>query len=285
MKKYLLIIIFFLVIIAISCTEQNAASKRIKVVATILPLAEFASEVGGDNIAVTVMIPPGASVHSYEPTPGQLTELNKARLYIKVGTPVEFERAWLDKILSISKNIFVCDASTNIELIKTGDHKNSPDPHIWLSPKNAKIILENIGKGFIAIDPRNKDYYKKNKEAYIARLDSLDKYIESVLSEKINRRFIVYHPAWGYFARDYNLQQIPVEIEGKEPTAKGIQHLIEIARKYDVKIIFASPQFNTESAEVIAQEIQGEVVLIDPLARNYVSNMKRVARALKKAME
>jgi len=294
MQRYIFFILFIILIFTIDCVQQETESDKINVVVSIMPLAKFAEKVGRDKASVSVMVPPGASPHTYEPTPGQLVKLSKAKLYVKVGSPIEFELVWLDKILSANKDIFVVDASYGIEFMnvvyehhheQNEHHYIGDDPHIWLSPKNAKIMVENIYNGFVSIDPDNKEYYTENKKSYLRELDEMDLEIEILLADNINRRFMVYHPSWAYFARDYNLEQIPIEKGGKEPTARGIQFLIEQARIQNIKVIFASPQFNTESAEVIAREIKGQVVLIDPLQKDYITNMKKIARVLSEVME
>ncbi len=294
MQRYIFFILFIILIFTTGCPQQEKESDKINVVVSIMPLAEFAEKVGRDKASVSVMVPPGASPHTYEPTPAQLVKVSKAKLYVKVGSPIEFELAWLDKILSANKDMVVSDASYGIELMnmahkhhhEQNEHSHTgDDPHIWLSPKNAKIMVENIYNGFISVDPDNKEYYAENKKSYLEDLDSLDLEIEQLLADKIKRRFMVYHPAWAYLARDYNLKQISVEEEGKEPTARGIQFHIEQARKQNIKVIFASPQFNTEGVEVIAREIKGQVVLIDPLEKDYITNMKKIARVLSDVME
>ncbi|MDP2846172.1 MAG: zinc ABC transporter substrate-binding protein, partial [Candidatus Methanoperedens sp.] len=155
-------------------------------------------------------------------------------------------------------------------------------PHIWLSPKNAKIMVENIYQGLVQIDPANQEYYARNKQKYLQELDELDNEITQALSGKKNRKIMVYHPAWAYFARDYGLEQIPIEKEGKEPTPQGIVSLIKQAKENNITVIFASPQFSTKSAEVVAKEIGGEVVLISSLEKNYLENMRKVTQAFAK---
>ncbi len=288
-RNKLVFIILTVLVFAADCAQKKTEKEKIRVVVSILPLAEFAERVGGDRISVSVMVPPGASPHAYEPTPGQLAVVSKAKMYIKVGTPIEFELVWLDKILAINKAIYVKDASYGIERLSLAhNHKHQhegDDPHIWVSPKSAKKMVANIYKGFVTIDPDNKEYYTVNYEKYLSQLDSLDIDIEKSLKEKINRKFMVYHPSWNYFANDYNLTQIPIEARGKEPTARQIQHVIEESKEYGIKTIFASPQFNTESAEIIAKEIRGRVILIDPLDKNYIQNMKKITQAISETME
>ena len=286
MKKKMLLVVGVMIIIFLlggcSCTiqqtEEEAGKKEIGVVVSILPQAEFVEKVGGDRVKVTVMIPPGASPHTYEPKPSQLKEVSMSSIYAKVGSGIEFELVWMDKIIDVNKEIMVIDCSKGVDIIEG-------DPHIWLSPKNVKIMVENIYEGLVKIDPKNKKYYRDNKEKYLQELVKLDSKISNILSGKENRKVMVYHPSWAYFARDYNLKQIPIEKEGKEPTTEGIKNLVKQARDNNINVIFASPEFNTESAEVIAKEIGGAVVLINPLERNYLENMAKVAEAFAEGLK
>ena len=263
-----------------SAAEAQATSQipKIKVVVSILPLSEFVEKVGGNKVEVSVMVPPGASPHTYEVTPKQMEKLSKAKLFVKVGSLIEFELSWINKIIATNKDMLVVDSSQGIQLM-------GKDPHIWLSPKNAKIQVYNICEGLIKIDPTNKEYYIQNRDAYLAKLDKLDKDIKDSLSKVKNRKFMVFHPAWGYFARDYNLKQIAIEKGGKELNAKDIVTLIKQAKANNIKIIFVSPQFNAKSARIIAKEIGGRVVFIDPLAKDYIKNMYKVLDELVQSME
>ncbi|MDI6730907.1 MAG: zinc ABC transporter substrate-binding protein [Candidatus Altarchaeum sp.] len=270
-------------------------TEKIIVGVTILPQAEFVEKVGGDKVKVMVMIPPGASPHTYEPTPNQMIDLSNAKMYAKIGTDMEFELELMNKIANLNKNLLIIDCSNGIELKEMSKEKKKADaaddnktykegtvvkdPHIWLSARNAKIMVENIYEGLVEVDPANKEYYKKNKDSYIAKLDEVDRKISEKLSNLNNRKILVYHPAWGYFCRDYNLIQIAIEEEGKEPTLPGIENLIKQAKKNNVTIIFASPQFSTKSAEVVAKEINGKVVLVNPLSKNYTENLYMAADA------
>ncbi len=280
--------------------KENLTQEKIIVAVTISPQAEFVEKVGGDKVKIIVMVPPGASPHTYEPAPNQMADLNNAKMYAKVGSGVEFELGWMDKITDLNKNMHVVDCSKGIELRKMTEEEEKAeedghesgeeheheeggnDPHIWLSPKNAKMMVENIYNGLIEIDPDNKDYYKTNKDSYITELDKADGEISKKLLNLKNRKILVFHPSWGYFCRDYNLTQIAIEKSGKEPTLQGIENLIKQAKENHITIIFASPQFSTKSAEVIANEINGNVVLIDPLERNYTENLYKVADAFSK---
>ncbi len=271
------ILSFFLLSVFLSagCVTEKQVGEKILVVVTIPPQAEFVEKIGGDLVEVEVMVPPGASPHTYDPLPSQLSDVGRARMYAKVGSGVDFELSWFSKLQEINKDMFVVDCSKGIELIGN-------DPHIWTSPKNAQIMVENIYEGLVEIDPVNQEYYQRNKENYLSVLDGLDADISDALAQKtnkINRKIIVYHPAWTYFCRDYGLEQIPIEEGGKEPTPRGLINLVNQAKADNITIIFASPQFNTDSAEAIAREINGVVVLIDPLKKEYVDNIQKVAGA------
>lgn len=273
-------VLFILIcLIIIGWTGGNStAREKIGVVVSIPPQAEFVEKVGGDKVRVRVMVPPGASPHIYEPTAGQLREVSRAKIYFKIGSGIEFELTWMDKIISINKKMLLVNCSKGIELIEG-------DPHIWLSPRNVKLMVENIYQGLVQVDPANREYYTKNKENYLQELTRLDEEITRKLSEKKNRKFMVYHPAWAYLAKDYGLEQIPMEKEGKKPTIKGIASLIKQARANNIKIIFASPQFDIKSVRVIAEEIGGEVILISPLEKNYLENMRKITEILAKSLQ
>ena len=280
------------VLVAVSCTPQAEPPAKLGVVVTILPQAEFVEKVGGERVSVSVMVPPGASPHTYEPTPGQMAELAQAKMYAQVGSGVEFELAWMDRLAEANKAMLVVDCAQGIQLQETvtgseeeSDEHGALDPHIWMSPRNAQIMVQNIARGLIQIDPDNQAYYEQNRDAYLQELGQLNQDIASGLSGVENRVFMVYHPAFGYFAREYDLTMLPIEDEGKEPTPAGLAHLIDQAQESNIKVVFASPQFNPNSARVIADAIDGRVVLVDPLARDYLTNLRILQSEMMQAME
>ena len=275
------------------CSRHGAEDKRLRVVVTILPLAEFVERVGGEKVRVAVMVPPGASPHTYEPRPSQLKEVSKADLFVKVGSRIEFELVWMDKIIDVNRRMPVVDSSEGVELIRAkegheeeheedgaeGRHHSVVDPHIWLSPKNAKKMVDNVFKGLAKADPANISYYEKNRDAYLSEIDALDGYITKTLSKAKSRKVMVYHSAWAYLARDYGIEEISIEKGGKQASPAGIAVVIRQARENDIRVIFASPEFSTRSAEVIAKEIGGQVVMVSPYARPYIENFKKVVAA------
>ncbi len=163
------------------------------------------------------------------------------------------------------------------------DHEGL-DPHIWTSPDNVEVMVENIYQGLVEIDPANQATYLGNKDAYLAELQALDENIRDTLSGKEGSSFMVYHPAWGYFANHYDLVQVPVEIEGKEPSVRDMQAVIDEANEKGIKVIFVQSGFSTVSASAVASEIGGEVVEVDPLAKDYIDNLSKVAEAFEKGL-
>ena len=274
-----LIVVLVLVLVAafvagclVSEDQAEQEDSGIVVAVSILPQKDFVERIGKERVSVIVMIPPGASPATHEPSPGQLKEVSRARLYVRIGH-IPFENAWMDNIVEANSDLTVIDSSDGIEIVAN-------DPHIWLSPILAKTQVEHICDALIGIDPENRDYYVGNKKEYIGELDNLDYEIRKNLSGIKNRKFMIFHPAWGYFARDYQMEQIPIEIEGKEPSASDLARLVDTAKANNITVVFTAPQFNSESAEVIAEEIGGTVVPIDPLAADYVANMRMVSEIL-----
>jgi zinc transport system substrate-binding protein len=258
--------------------DQKVTTEKIGVVVTILPLVDFVQNVGGEKVDVSVMVGPGFSPHIYEPTPTQMIKLSEARVYVKVGSGVEFELAHMDDIGAQNRDMLVVNCSKGIELM-------GKDPHIWNSPVNVKIMVENICQGLIEEDPENKDYYMENKNRYLRELDVLDVYIHERLDGFTNRYFMIYHPAFGYFAEEYNLTQLAIEHEGKEPTPKVHQKCVDLAKKHNLSYVYVAPQFATKDAEFIAGEIGGRTIPLDPLSRYYIPNMGGVAASLSLEME
>ncbi len=282
----LLTIISLLIVPACAPAEQSAGTDRIGVAVSILPQQEFVTAVGGDRVSVTVMVPPGASPHTYEVTPAQMAQLSKAKMYAKVGSPIEFEIAWLEKLIAQNRDMLVVDCSKGIKLIEsTDEHEPGIDPHIWTSLRNVKIMVNNICAGLVQIDPASRQYYETNRDDYVARLNALDSDISASLKSVNNRTFIVYHPAWGYFAHDYGLKQVAIEEGGKEPQAAYMTRIIKQARDQNIKVVFVSPEFSSRNAEVVASEIGGRVVVISSLAVNYLENMEEVVKAFKEALQ
>jgi zinc transport system substrate-binding protein len=271
------------------CITTEPDDAEIGAIVSIGPQREMVEAVGGDLVKVTVMVPPGESPHTYSPVPSQMKEVAKAKVYFEVGSGVEFELNHLDTLRSQNKGMKVIDCSDGVTLLDMEghdhDHEHGEDPHIWLSPVNAVIMVDNIYEGLVKVDPDNEPVYKNNRDAYVASLELLHSELEDRFAPHQNESFLTYHASWGYFAHEYGLEQLVIEEGGKEPGPAGVAAIIEQAKEHNITVVFVSPQFDTSNAEVIAQEIGGKVVHVDPLSGDYISNMREVAAKLEEGLE
>lgn len=244
----------------------------LRITVSILPQRMFVERIGAEHVEVNVMVLPGESPATYEPTSAQLKALSGADAYISIGVP--FEDVWLDRFHGLNEDMMLVDTTQGVERIGDAD---APDPHIWLSPTLVKVQARTIMEALTALDPVHADDYQANLEALVTDIDVLDGDIRATLAGVERRRFMVFHPSWAYFARDYELEMIPIEVGGQEPSAGELAELVARAEEEDVRVIFAQPEFSTQAAEAIADEIGGEVLLISPLAEDWLGNLRRVA--------
>lgn len=273
-------IILLLTTIALSgCISQTENTAQVRAATTIAPLGEFVKAVGGERVNVLVLVPPGAEPHTFEPSPSQMRQVADADVYFKNGVGLE---NWMDNIIGVNPQMLVVDTSRNVSLIADTEDAaitegiGAMDTHIWLSPRRAMIQVQNICDGLIAVDPAGKDYYINNRDSYIKELKELDAYLNSTFAATERKKFIVLHPAWIYFARDYGLEQIAIEVEEKEPGPRYLAEVVDTARANNITTVFVEPQYNPKLAEVIAKEIDGKVISIDDLAPNYIDNLRIV---------
>jgi len=282
MKKQGFLVLLALLPLICSCVSQNDgfSSEKIKVVTTVAPLEEFVKSVGGDRVKVSVMVPPGAEPHTFEPTPSQMRQVAEADLYVQNGAGLEY---WMDRILQANEEMKIIDSSKGIDFIQ--ESPEEIDPHIWISLRNAAVQVRNICDGLIEVDPANKEYYMQNKDRYLQNLRSLDAEFNHTFGSKQKRIFIVHHPAWTYFARDYELEQVPLMENEKEPGPKYLIEVVDLARKNNITTIFVEPEFNPKSAEVIAREMDAGIVYLDPLAGNYLENMRYAGDKIAESLE
>jgi len=279
MKKILLVFAFLI-------SFLNASTNQLTV--NILPQKYFVQKIVKDKFDINVMVKPGSSPHNFEPKPSQMKLLDESKAYFLIGDPSE--KAWLDRFKQNTKNTLFVDTTIGIEKIEMQpdehehehhDHDHSGlDPHIWLDPVLVKIQAKNIYEAMIKIDAQNSDFYKANYEEFIKELDALDEQIKKLLTPYEKKSFMVFHPSWGYFAKRYNLEQISIEVEGKEPKPNELVELIEEAKKHKIKVIFVAPQFSQKSAQTISKSIGANVIAIDPLTDNWNENLLKVAKEI-----
>lgn len=263
----LLVLVAFLT----SPTGLGAARKesRIVVVASIAPLADFVRQVGGDRVEVVLLLPPGASPHTYEPTPRAVQEISRAALFVKIGAGLEF---WADRVVgAVAKGVRVVEASQGVDLIRSvhdgHDHGRGVDPHIWLDPVISAAIVGKIAEALASTDPANSAVYRKNSADYQERLYSLHKEIAGRVKTFRSREYVTFHPAWSYFSRRYGLRVAGVieEAPGKEPSPRHLARILAELRRFETRVVFAEPQFNARVAEAIAKEAGGTVLFLDPV--------------------
>lgn len=300
------------VVLTLMAVSPGFAESPMPVFVSIVPQKYFVEQIGRDRVHVRVMVQPGASPATYEPKPAQMADLSKARLYFSIGVP--FEQAWLEKIAAANSAMTVVHTDRDIRKFPMmsphthGDahhHESSSsrmppphtgstahdaphgmaDPHIWLSPPLVKRQAETILAALQEIDPSHAGIYEANYQQFVAGIDELDHQLKTIFAGKQGLQFMVFHPSWGYFARAYGIEQVPIEIEGKDPKPAGLKALIHQAEARGIKVIFVQPQFSTRSAEVIAREIGGQVVFADPLAENWPDNLRNVAARFEAALK
>jgi zinc transport system substrate-binding protein len=281
-------------LLAIGITFSGAA-ERMPICVSIPPQKYFVEKIGGDLVEVSVIVQPGANPHNYEPRPTQMVSLAKARAYFAIG--ITFESSWLKKISATNRKMAIYHTEEGVDLMPMDAHYHSheadrdehrggaADPHIWLSPPEVKIQAANILRALKKMDSPNSAQYEANYRGFLQEIESLDAELRMVFAGTRGMKFMVYHPAWGYFARAYGLKQVPVELEGKEPKPSPLRELIGYARKEGIRVLFVQPQFSTKSAETIAGAIGGQVVFADPLGFDWARDLREIAEKFRSALK
>lgn len=294
MKKGVLLLLAGLVLVGCGGPGAGEAvdNARDVLAVSILPQKFFLQKIVGDRYDIHVMIPPGYSPATFAPTPRQVRELGRAKLYFRIGH-IGFEAAWMKKIAELHPHLVIVDTSVGIPLIRTehahhhgGDaehheQQGGVDPHIWLSPAAVKTQAAAMLSAVSELEPTSQKLFMENYNRFVQEIDQLDVDIRTILRSIDNRKLLVFHPAWSYFARDFSLEQHPIELDGKEPNPSGLKEVIRWAKAEGVRVIFVQRQFDTDSAKAIADELGGVVVAMDPLAEDWLANMRAIALTLR----
>jgi zinc transport system substrate-binding protein len=270
------------------------AAAQLQVFVSVLPLQTFVERVGGERVQVHTMVQPGHSPATYEPTPRQISALADADIYLRVGVP--FEAAWMRRITATNPDMPVLDLRDGLALRPQEDHRHADDgdghehtghappaamdAHVWTSPRLVRQMAMRIRDALSRLDPDGAARYAANQSAFDAELAALDSELTAKLAGLRNPSFLVYHPAWGYFADAYGLTQVPIEHEGKEPGARRLATLIDQARANDAKVILVQPQFDRRAAGQVARAIGGRVEAVDPLSPDYADTLRGLADVL-----
>ncbi|HHP7235469.1 MAG TPA: metal ABC transporter solute-binding protein, Zn/Mn family [Desulfobacterales bacterium] len=301
-----------------------AAAEKLPVFVSIIPQKYFVQQIGKELVAVQAMVQPGGGPHNYEPKPQQMADLSTAKIYFAIGVPFEnawldkiaaanpdmrvvHTDHGIQKLAMAAHHHHHHDDKAEEHHAgehhdadhdhKEGEHHGEAahgedhhdhaglDPHIWLSPPLVKIQARTILAALQEADPAHRSIYEANFQEFAAQIAQLDADLKKIFAGKKGLQFMVFHPAWGYFAHAYGLKQLPIEIEGKDPKPAQLQELIQHARENGIKVIFVQPQFSTKSAEVVAREIGGQVVFADPLAEDWMANLHQVADKFQAALK
>ncbi|MDP2335582.1 MAG: zinc ABC transporter substrate-binding protein [Bacteroidota bacterium] len=283
MRKY----VFLLVVILISCQPKQKEAANL-VTVSILPQKYFVVQIAGNLVQVNVLLPPGASPHNYEVLPSQMKNLAKSKAWLQIGL-LTFEEAWKEKFAEINKDLVIVNCSEGIEPLagseheeEGSDHEHSGafDPHVWLAPAEVKIIAQNTLNALKTGFPEYASEFERNYASFISKIDLLSAQINQKLAPLKNRNILIFHPALGYFARQFNLKQIPLELDGKEPSPKHMKDIVDQAREQNIRIVFIQKEFDSENALQLSREIGGEVVIIDPLDYNWEKQMHDITEKI-----
>ena len=286
MKNFLKVRTFLISLLPLLFFAGKVWAEPLPVFVSIIPQKYFVERIGGEQVKVEVMVKSGESPATFNPNPKKMSLLSQSQLYFSIGVP--FETIWIDRINSIHPNLQFVPLHEKVRTVhEHGTHHSDStgDPHIWTSPKKVKIIAQKIKDTLSHAKPEKEKYFEDNLQAFFHDLNLLDKDIRAILGNSDNRRFMVFHPAWSYFAEDYGLEQITIEHQGKEPGARKLQKIIEEGKRLGIKVIFVQKQFSLSIAESIAKMVGATVREMDPLAEDYLGNMRRTATAISGALQ
>lgn len=262
----------------ISCKSSvNSRGEKIETAVTILPYAGIVKEIGGEKVNVTVLVPPQSACETYEPSPIDIAKTTNSEIYFAVGAGYAFEKNLLKTIKENYKSLAVVDCSEG-SIIKENN------PHLWLSIEGVKKIAGLVCSSLIKARPGLEQYFTLNKEKFFTRADSINSIIENNLKQIKNRKIMVFHPSWLYFAVQYNLEQIAVEREGKEPTARDLRNIVNTGKKFNIKTLFLEPNTAEESAEALKEELKAGAVLLNPMEEDVLENLLFVSQKIKESL-
>lgn len=285
MRKYL----YILVLLLAACQPKPKDGREI-VSVSILPQKYFVDQIAGKLLQVNVLVPPGSSPHNYSILPSQMKDLAKSKVWLQIGL-LTFEEALKDKMADINKNLVIVSCSDGIDAIAgseceeeghdhENDHHEAYDPHIWLAPAESKIIAQNtldaLKNGF----PQHTATFETNYTRFVARIDSISVLIDHRLAPLKSRNILIFHPALAYYARQYNLNQIALELDGKEPSPRHMKNIVDLAREQNIRVIFIQKEFDAENALQLSREIGGEVIIIDPLDYNWEKQLQDITEKI-----
>jgi zinc transport system substrate-binding protein len=271
-----------------SCGRGVTDSGEKIITVSIAPFKYFVKAIGGDDFTVNIMVPPGSNPHIYEPYPKQVFMLRNSVAYISNGY-LGFEMTWLDRFYDTNRNMKKLSLSNNIEPLGSHHHHESEhvegaDPHYWVSPKCAMTMALSVKEFLCSLNPDHREIYTANYQKLLASIKALDEKSAASFGSSKGKSFMIFHPNLGYLARDYGLEEVSVEYEGKEPPPSRMKELIDRARKDNIKTIFVQREYDTKNARAIAGEIGARIQIIDPLSEDWLNATGSIIDALQAAL-
>ncbi len=291
MKRIQCWIYLLLAIVGLSACQGKKEEGTRTISVTIEPQRYFAEKIAGDLFHINCVTPAGQSPETYDPTPQQMVQISQSQAYFRIGE-IGFEQAWMKNLQSQNPDMVVFDLSEGMELIKNEEeaheegeahhhhHHGSVNPHIWTSISGARVIAQNTYQAFIKLDPENQEIYRAGYQRLIEEIDSTEAEMKQLLQPLAGTAFIIYHPALTYFAREFGLKQLCIELDGKEPSPAQLKQLLETATQSGAKVVFVQQEFDRKNAELIAKETGCRLVTINPLSYNWHDEMIRLATIL-----
>lgn len=286
MKKVLICLLAVLVSMAVlfGCakTKKIDPKKKLTVAVTIVPEKTFVEAVCKDLVDVVTLVPPGSSPESYEMSPKEIEKFHQSSLYFTIGVATE-EASILPKASGV-KTISLQEEVASVyddRKFESGER----DPHIWLSPKRVKVMIDVIAREMSELDPANKETYETNAKNYIKQLEQLDQELKETLQGLKNKKFVVYHPAFGYLAEDYGLEMFALEEEGKEATPAHLKDMIDLAKKENIKVIFYQKEIDSSQSKAYAEEVGGKTIQLNPLSEDYINNLRNMAKTMAEVLK
>ncbi|HNV80385.1 MAG: zinc ABC transporter substrate-binding protein [Tenuifilaceae bacterium] len=260
------------------CHRVSVETTKPNVVVSILPQKYFVERIADTLVNISVMVPPGSSPETYEPTSSQVKTLNNSSIYFSLGL-LDFERHMLKKIENSTGNTRFVNLSKEFNLIEGHDqghhhhHGHGFDPHVWVSPTEVQAMVKAMNIALSELFPQYDSVFSANAKSFLTEIDSLHMHMLHSFEGTVHKKFFIFHPAYSYLARDYDLVQVALEEEGKSPSLKYMKAILEEARQLGVKTVFIQREFDSNMAKTMAQDIGGKVVVIDPLEYQWLNNM------------
>lgn len=286
MKRILSLILIAAFLMGCSVVTPAPVKDKLQITVSIAPQAWLVKALTGDLAVVQSMVNVGDDPHTYEPKPSQMKTLAQTDIYFTIG--VEYERAWMPRLSNSNSMMRVVDTTLGVDLLTSGIGLNGSnaqagesDPHIWFSPQRMKVVAKNMAEALVSYNPVNKSTYDKNLAILLEKIDAVDAGVKEALKNVKHKEFLIMHPMLAYFAMDYGLVQLPVEIGGQEPTPGELAQLLELAHKYQIKTLYVQRNTSVKMAETVTKALGiSQTFELEPLVEDWPANMLKIASLL-----